>query len=363
MAQPEPFSLPEAIGRYRVDRLLGAGGMGVVYACYDSRLERRVAVKLLRGDRVQGELEVAGERLREEAKITARLAHPNVVTIYEVGDWEGGVYIAMELVDGPSLDVWMREVARPWREVLTMFFQAGRGLAAAHAAGLIHRDFKPANVLVGGTRARVGDFGLARIGSVAVSGHTPEDRDVLSTDPGPGESAPSMPVDTSMPPGPTGGGVLADTTPQERLLETGSLADVLSTVRGDDSLAGVTLGGDGPLTVPNGVTSTGHFVGTPAYMAPEQFSGGTADPRTDQFAYCVALYEGLYGHRPFVGETASAIAEAVVAGKLRREGRNRVPLWLRNIIIRGLEVEPERRHESIKSLLAAIWFTANIMFE
>ena len=151
---------PSHIGRYRIEGPLGAGGVGLVFAAFDPVLGRRVAVKLLRSDRPG--MAAAGDRLREEAQAMARLAHPNVVTVYDVGEHEGGVYIAMELVEGLSLRDWLAETARPWREVLGAYFQAGRGLAAAHDAGLVHRDFTPANVLMGRDgRVRVVDFGLA----------------------------------------------------------------------------------------------------------------------------------------------------------------------------------------------------------
>ena len=158
---------PTQIGRYRVEGQLGEGGVGMVFAAHDPELGRRVAVKLLRPDRLGSDPLAAGERLREEAQAMAQLAHPNVATVYDVGEHDGGVYIAMELVEGQSLREWLDQMVRPWKEVLSMYFQAGRGLAAAHDAGMIHRDFKPANVLVGRDgRARVVDFGLASTGGL-----------------------------------------------------------------------------------------------------------------------------------------------------------------------------------------------------
>jgi eukaryotic-like serine/threonine-protein kinase len=350
---------PPLIGRYEVRHKLGEGGMGVVYAAHDPELEREVAVKLLRSDRSRGpRLQQASEALRREARITARLAHPNVVTIYDVGQFDGSVYIAMELVHGPSMQQWLHDIARPWREVLAMFFQAGFGLAAAHEAGLIHRDFKPGNVLIGDRRARVVDFGLARVGIVRSSAVIPDDdEDVLAT-------APSE---------------ASDTRPAMEI------ADVLDTLSSDDPRV---LGGlsavssttvtsrferpDAESTVDRGVvtgtypdvTSSDHFVGTPAYMAPELFTGGMADARTDQFAFCVGLYEGLYGHRPFAGETALEIAAQVLAGRvLTSPSRSRVPGWVREIIIKGLAVDPDDRHDSMRSLLASIAFVSRIMWD
>ncbi|MEZ4450222.1 MAG: protein kinase [Nannocystaceae bacterium] len=153
---------PTIIGRYRVIRRLGVGAMGVVYAARDQALGRLVAVKVLHGhlDREGGEPRA---RLLREARALARLSHPNVVAVHEVGTHEGQVFLAMEYVAGPTLGAWIREARPPWRAIVQVFVQAGRGLQAAHAAGLVHRDFKPDNVLVDRTgRARVLDFGLVR---------------------------------------------------------------------------------------------------------------------------------------------------------------------------------------------------------
>jgi serine/threonine protein kinase len=151
---PEPGA---RVAHYLVGERLGAGGMGVVYRARDTKLHRDVALKF-------PPPELSPERLEREAQAMARLAHPHVVTVHEVGDAGGGqLYIAMELVEGQTLRAWLRERPRGRREILDVFVAAGRGLAAAHAAGLVHRDFKPENVLVGADgRARVSDFGLAR---------------------------------------------------------------------------------------------------------------------------------------------------------------------------------------------------------
>jgi len=360
MGQAEETPLPGAIGRYRIDRKIGEGGMGVVYAGFDPELERDVAVKLIRPGLFRGRVEMASQRLRQEARVTAQLAHPNVVTIYDVGESDGSVYIAMELVDGPSLARWIRQDARTWRETITMFFGAGRGLAAAHEAGLIHRDFKPANVLVGDRRARVVDFGLAHHGPVR-SRPVPGGADALTTSPS--ESGRGAFEDIL-----TTGSIETTSTNQAgdvsvTISSIGRRAsEVESTLSGDAMT--VTVEGDEPVTVEGSVTTTGHFVGTPAYMAPEQFLGADADARSDQFAYCVSLYEGLYGERPFDGATASEIAKNVVSGNIRPiPTRARVPGWLRNILLRGLEPNPADRHDSVKTLLASIWFTARIMFD
>jgi serine/threonine protein kinase len=142
------------VGRYVVRHPIGEGGMGVVYAAHDPDLGREVALKLLHPT-------VAAERLIREAQALARLSHPNVVTVYEVGEDRGRVFLAMERVRGITLRAWLAE-PRPWRAIVAAFLEAGRGLEAAHQAGLVHRDFKPANVLRGDDgRVRVVDFGLA----------------------------------------------------------------------------------------------------------------------------------------------------------------------------------------------------------
>ena len=367
MGQADESALPGAIGRYRITRKIGEGGMGVVYAAFDPELQRDVAVKLIRADRFRGDIHGASARLRREAQITAQLAHPNVVTIYDVGESDGGVYIAMELVDGPSLSRWVKQDARTWREVVSMFFGAGRGLAAAHDAGLIHRDFKPSNVLVGDRRARVVDFGLANDAPVRSRPLAPT-ADLLSTAPSEsGRGRLSDVLITSTAPTGTSGASASTTTTHEDiagLVETGHDVETTSTGGAGGDLMTVTVDGDEPVTVEGSITNTGHFVGTPAYMAPEQFLGREADARTDQFAFCVSLYEGLYGQRPFEGATASEIARNVVSGSiLSAPGRARVPGWLRNILLRGLAVDPADRHESVKALLASVWFTARIMFD
>jgi tRNA A-37 threonylcarbamoyl transferase component Bud32 len=157
------------VGRYVIEARLGAGGMGVVYGALDSELHRRVALKLLRPDR-HGEMDTVGrERLMREARTLARLSHPNVITMFDVGHHHGHLFLAMELVDGGSLSAWLR-LPRSNDEIIDRLIEAGRGLAAAHAAGVVHRDVKPDNILVGSDgRARVTDFGLAHLGDTAAA--------------------------------------------------------------------------------------------------------------------------------------------------------------------------------------------------
>ncbi len=271
------------VARYVILRVLGAGGMGMVYAAHDPQLDRKVAIKVLR------RLDAAGAdalrmRLVREAQSMARLTHPNVVAVHDVGAFDGQVFIVMEAVDGITLAHWLRDERRGTREVLRVFLQAAEGLAAAHAVGLVHRDFKPDNVLIAGDgRVLVTDFGLAR-----------------STDapmPAPGES----PVD------------------------------------------------------PRQLTQTGALVGTPAYMAPEQMAGAEVTPCSDVFSFCVALYEALYRERPFAGDTVDEVRAAIVREAVREAPRGtREPVWIREIMLRGLRADPAVRPQSMRQLITEL---------
>ncbi|WAS98912.1 protein kinase domain-containing protein [Nannocystis punicea] len=282
---------PAKIGRFTVLRQIGAGGMSVVYAAYDERLDRRIAVKLLRS----GESADNQARLLREAQAMARLSHPNVVAVHEVGAWEQQVYVAMEFVRGPNLRDWLQAVPRDIREIREVFVAAGRGLAAAHHAGLVHRDFKPANVLVGDDgRVRVGDFGLVR--------HAGDE---------PLEAPAPAPV-------PTGS-----------IVQAGARVELSTTL-----------------------TETGAILGTPAYMSPEQHLGRPVDARSDQFSFCVALYEALYGAPPFAGRDLLELARRVLAGAVSPVPEDsKVPAWLRRAVLRGLAVDPAARWPSIDDLL------------
>ena len=277
----------QAVGRFLVVKRLGAGSMGVVLSAYDPVLDRKVALKLLRQN-LAGD--TAGrQRLLREAQAMARLSHPNVVTVYEVGTVADAVFLAMEHVEGTHLADWM-EARRPWRAVLDLFLAAGRGLAAAHAAGIVHRDFKPENVLVAADgRVRVGDFGLA-----------------------------------SAPPG------------KRMSASTAAVAPP-------------------PLDASPALTQDGSLIGTPLYMSPEQHKGEPADTRSDQFSFCVALYEALYGETPFAGDDYAAYADEVLAGRVRPAPRGSdVPAWLRAVVLRGMALDPAARHPAMEPLLDAL---------
>ncbi|MBL4684430.1 MAG: tetratricopeptide repeat protein, partial [Nannocystaceae bacterium] len=280
------------IGRFPVLRHLGRGGMGDVYAAYDEQLDRRVAIKVLSWE------PRAKDRARvvREAKLMARLTHPNVVQVYEVGEAQGRLFIAMEYVGGTTLATWQGESRRSWRPVVSTYLQAGEGLAAAHAEGIVHRDFKPSNVMVEDAasdrlRVRVLDFGIAR------------GRDLVP-----------------------------------------------ETVEQDASERGFA-----PSLDQGTLTATGALLGTPAYMAPEQFASANVGAAADQFSFCVALWEGLYGERPFSGDTLATLSKAVRAGERRRApASSDVPAWLHHVVARGLAPLPEHRWPSMRALLEAL---------
>ena len=291
------------VSRYQVVRPIGAGGAGVVYEAYDPQLGRRIALKMVKP--LQADTGAKGSgRLLREARAMARLSHPNVVNVHDAGIFDGLVFVAMEYVDGSTVASWLAQERRGWREVVQIFVEAGLGLAAAHAAGLIHRDFKPENVLIGNDgRVRVTDFGLAR----AI--------DLLDSPPT---------VDKQPPP------------PGDR----GSARPTSLTV-----------------------TEAGMLAGTPAYMAPEQFQEGRADERTDQYNFCASLYVALYGQRPFAAATGEpltlpALARKVMAGDFRIPDDDRsVPAPVFAVVRRGLSLSPSHRFAAMTDLLADLGAT------
>ncbi|MCA9719805.1 MAG: serine/threonine protein kinase, partial [Myxococcales bacterium] len=258
------------------------------YAAYDPELDRRIAIKLVAGS---GD----GARMTREAKALARLAHPNIVAIHDVGTHGDRVWIAMELVDGETLAAWARGTTRTIAAALRVLVDGARGVAAAHAAGLVHRDLKPENVMIDRAgRVRVMDFGLAH-------GRSPEH----------------------------------------------AHKDMQETSRGAD--------GPERRAVATRLTADGAVQGTPAYMAPEQWRGLEVGAAADQFSWCVMAWELLYGERPHRGETVLELADAVVAGRRAPPPRGRgVPAWLRRTLERGLQVDPTRRWPSMDDLLVAL---------
>ena len=280
------------VGRYVVLARLGAGGMGVVYAAWDPELDRKVAIKVLRGDTKRSDDRAA--RMLREAQSLARLAHPNVVAIHDVGTLDDRVWLAMEFIEGPTFGDWMRAQTRSWREVLAVLEPVAAGLSAAHAAGLVHRDVKPDNVMLSTeadgtiTRVRLMDFGLAR----TIAARVDDGEDITD---------------------------VGGRTPTPRAPEHSARA------------------------------------GTPGYMAPEQWLNLPCDARSDQFSFCVMLWESLFSKRAFTGETLADLAANVLAGALQPLPRgNRVPSWLRRVVRRGLARNPVDRHASMAALLLAL---------
>lgn len=270
----------DRVGRYDIERLMATGGMGLLYSAQDSKLGRRVALKLMRPAFASGP--DGRTRLLREAQAMARLAHPNVVNVFDLGEVDGRVFVAMEFVEGGTLRTWMRR-PRTWQATVAMFVAAGEGLVAAHDRGIIHRDFKPENVLVGTDgRPRVTDFGLARPDLVA----------------------------------------------EEELPEALAMH----------------------------LTHEGAVIGTPAYMSPEQLHGRPADARSDQYSFCVALYEALVGRRPFASRSIGELRSRVEEGMPPAPRDGSVPGHVWAALARGLQPDPAARFPDMAMLLDALQF-------
>ena len=250
----------QSVGRFIVIEQIGVGGMSSVFSAFDTVLDRRIALKFLSAPQRQSWL--------KEASLMAKLQHPNVVTVYAVGELAGTPYIAMELVEGHTLEGWAATQQRSTAEKLRVMAAAARGLAAAHDAGVVHRDVKPQNILVAGDRVLVTDFGIS--------------------------------------------------------------------VRMEDG-----VGGD--------------VVGTPSYMAPEQFEGGTIDRRTDVFGLCATTYELLYGARPFPGTSVGQVRERILTGQVQMPPTQaKVPGRLHRLVTSGLAVDPRQRPQDLDQLAALL---------
>jgi tetratricopeptide (TPR) repeat protein len=263
--------------------------MGVVYKAFDPDLDRAIALKLVAFDGPGTDAEPLRQRLLREAKTLAQLSHPNVVAVHDVGTFEGSLFVAMEFVAGQNLRSWLGAEPRSTREILSVFAAAGAGLAAAHELGIVHRDFKPENVMFGEDgRVRVLDFGLAC---------------------SPGGRVAARP-----------------------------------------SLAGIAANDDGAQ-----LTREGALLGTPAYMAPEQDAGEEVDARSDQFSFCVSLYEALFGQRPFRGTTYLELAARRAVGEIEPAAAMRgVRTRVRAAVLRGLRAAPSERHRDMPALLAEL---------
>ena len=277
---------PQSFGRYLLLRSLGVGGHGAVYEAYDPQLERKVAVKVLHPTserRAPSSVDVEGDggptsRLMNEARALAKLCHPNIITIYDVGLLEAdpyseraeerdGVFIVMELVEGEELESWRRSTKRSRSEVVKLMVEVGRALAAAHTRSVVHGDFKPSNVVIGeDARSRILDFGLARFGS--------------------GEKK--------------------------------------------------------------------HGAGTPFYMAPELFQGMESDALSDQYSFCVTLWELVGNGRPFVADRPSDLQEMKRRGELPSARSAGIPVWLHRVLSRGLSHARSERFPSMDTLVHAL---------
>ncbi len=269
--------------------------MGDVYRGFDPKLQRAVAIKVLRASDAVHDHVAHQARMLREARALASVSHPNVVEVFEVGAADRSVFIAMELIDGTTVRDWVSDESPSWREVVRMYLQAGEGLLAAHESGVLHRDFKPSNALVGRDgRVRVVDFGLAK------------------------------------PSGETGG------------FSVGSAPSQEASERSVAVVSGLDL------------TQTGALVGTPAYMAPECLRGGPGSEAADQFSFCVSVWESLFGCRPFVGDSPKAVRRAVEAGRWVRPVKTSVPKGLIELLERGIAPRPQDRWPSMRSLLDAL---------
>jgi tetratricopeptide (TPR) repeat protein len=290
-AEPRALQRGEQVGHYLVLERLGAGGMGVVYAAFDPQLDRKVALKILRPDPAGAPAHLAEQRARllGEAQALARLSHPNVVTVYEAQALGERVWLAMELVEGATISQWLADQPRTRAQILDVFAKAGQGLLAAHEAGIVHRDFKPENVLISSDgRVRVMDFGLAR-------------------------------------------------RPAELAARDGQ------------------GGGQGRVSGLRRSTVTGALMGTPAYMAPEQWEGKPADARSDQFSFCVTLWEALAGARPFQAERLQELPDQIRGGALSADAQpQKIPARLRRVLLRGLRARAELRFASMAELLVEL---------
>ncbi len=280
------------VGRYDVGEPLGHGGFATVYAGFDPKLQRRVAIKILRGNRASGSGR-AQQRMAREARALAQLRHPHVVQVFDVGEHDGDdggdhadLHIVMELLEGPTLDAWLAERPRDEAAIVSAYAQAALGLAAAHAVGVVHRDFKPSNAMFAKSgRLKVLDFGLANVDGVATA---------------------------------------------DSQTSTRSASD----------------------TAPVSLTQSGMVMGTPRYMAPEQHRARPTTERSDQYSWCIALWEAVVGESPFPGQTVAELALEKRSGISARPPSMSRRLYA--VLARGLSTHPDDRFDSMTALLAAL---------
>ncbi len=320
---------PLKIGRFRILDSIGSGGMGEIFSAYDERLDRKVAIKLVHQNHSRAVR--AQDRLLREAQALAQLSHPNVVQVYEVGTADGQLFIAMEYIRGTTLRRWLddkdkenendNDKSEAWQgrqrvvAILNQFVSIGQGLKAAHDVGVVHRDFKPENVLIGSDgRPRVVDFGLARALDGADSETLSDATDDQRTN--------------------TRATRFSDGTPRPQPIVT------------TPKLRRAALA----------LTSDGRVMGTLGYMSPEQYwAERELDSRSDQFSFCVALYEALYQQRPFHGNSQTELKRATTNGDILPPPRDSdVPAAVQDAILRGLSPQPDDRFPSMAELIEAI---------
>lgn len=318
---------------YQLREVIGKGGFGRVHRAHDPKLRRDVAVKELLFSSPADLI-----RLEREAQALARLSHPNVVQVYDCGIADDSTYvIVMELCEGPSLAAWQVAGERSRDELLQQYLQVAQGLHAAHRAGLIHRDFKPSNAVVAKDgRARVLDFGLVKLQSLPPRGEE-----------GSTTAEPLTPISW-----PTTEDARIDAAPVAAP-EARACAAPSPFAPADGTPRGQTPCGSPSPGSPREGTYSG-FRGTPRYAAPEQLMGRPLDARADQYSFCVALFEALYGEHPFASSTArgrSTSASGRVDPVVPARDPGRVPPWLRKLLMRGLAEDPEDRHPSFEPII------------
>ncbi|MEM9490889.1 MAG: protein kinase, partial [Myxococcota bacterium] len=322
-----------------------------------------MALKVLRGRPGEGSVtQATRQRLMREARAMAKIRHRNVIIVHDVQTIDEIDFVAMELIEGGNLAQWLGDEPRSWREIVEVYLAAGAGLAAAHKVGLVHRDFKPANVLVGKDgRVVVTDFGLARTQGEMPGRPVSRDSDVdrtgaASSDDSVGSGRRGTGADRRA----ASGSAL---TPEAIQVDPGGPTALHPRAISPGVAMPVTPGGlAGDLALEATVhaddislTRTGMVVGTPAYMAPEQHLGHAVDARADQFSFCVALYEGLYSRRPFLGDSFTELRDAILCGApLSLPRRPRLPGPVRHALRRGLRRDAEARFPSMEALLAEL---------